>query len=106
MKYHLQVTYNGKVIPYTLWAKSPVACVLNWITFGRFVGITLGKTVHLRDRYPEPRKIRHEECHIIQVHRMGVIKFYASYLWLAIKHGYNKHPYEQEARRYAGQPER
>jgi hypothetical protein len=28
---------------------------------------------------------------------MGRIKFYASYLWLQMKHGYRNHPYELEA---------
>lgn len=40
---------------------------------------------------------RHELQHVYQVQRMGWIKFYVSYLWLLMKHGYKKHPYEIEA---------
>lgn len=40
---------------------------------------------------------RHELEHCYQVKRMGRIKFYASYLWLQMKHGYKNHPYENEA---------
>ena len=43
------------------------------------------------------RHYRHELQHCYQVKRMGRIKFYASYIWLWLRHGYNNHPYEIEA---------
>ena len=51
---------------------------------------------------PSPSEVpntlyRHELEHCYQVKRMGRIKFYASYLWLQMKHGYRNHPYELEA---------
>ena len=50
------------------------------------------------------RHYRHELEHCYQVKRMGRIKFYATYLWLLIKHGYSNHPYEIEADERANDP--
>jgi len=44
------------------------------------------------------RQYRHELQHCYQVKRMGVLKFYASYLWLWMRKGYTNHPYELEAK--------
>jgi len=50
------------------------------------------------------RHYRHELEHCYQVKRMGRIKFYATYLWLWIKGGYDSHPYEVEADERANDP--
>lgn len=47
---------------------------------------------------------RHELEHVYQVQRMGWWKFYISYLWLAIRHGYDLHPYEVEAVSHQTEP--
>lgn len=44
------------------------------------------------------RLIRHEQAHWRQWQRMGTIRFYASYLWGLVRHGYQNHPLELEAR--------
>lgn len=40
----------------------------------------------------------HELVHWQQYQALGVVKFYAKYLWLLLKHGYTNHPMEKEAR--------
>ena len=40
---------------------------------------------------------RHELEHVYQIQRMGWLRFYVSYLWLLMRHGYDSHPYELEA---------
>jgi hypothetical protein len=42
---------------------------------------------------------RHELEHIKQVEREGWLKFYLTYLWYQVKYGYEKNPYEIEARK-------
>jgi hypothetical protein len=38
-------------------------------------------------------------AHWAQYQRMGAVRFYAVYLWLLLRHGYQNHPMEIEARR-------
>ena len=51
---------------------------------------------HNRKRVTE-QLFRHELEHVYQVQRMGWLRFYVSYLWLLMRHGYDSHPYELEA---------
>lgn len=46
----------------------------------------------------DERLARHETAHWIQYQRMGVVRFYVTYLWLLLRHGYWNHPMEVEAR--------
>jgi len=50
---------------------------------------------------------RHEWQHVIQVRRVGWLRFYASYLWQQITVGYRDNKWEVEARanRYSKMPE-
>jgi len=41
---------------------------------------------------------RHEDCHKVQWKRDGIVKFSIKYLWYNIRYGYDKNPYEIEAR--------
>lgn len=50
------------------------------------------------------RHYRHELQHCYQVKRMGRFKFYITYLYKLAKYGYEKHPYEEEARERADTP--
>lgn len=52
----------------------------------------------LKERMDNERLIRHEQCHWDQYLRMGVIKFYAVYLYKHFKYGYENNPLEVEAR--------
>jgi hypothetical protein len=63
-------------------------------------GITLPPFgIYLRAGYEENAVLRaHEAVHWAQYERMGAVKFYANYLWQALKHGYRENPMEIEAR--------
>jgi len=47
---------------------------------------------------------RHEMEHVYQVRRMGWFCFYIKYLWLGIRYGYKKHPFELEANERENDP--
>jgi hypothetical protein len=47
---------------------------------------------------------RHELQHIYQVQEHGWLKFYLSYLWESIRHGYKGNKYELEANAVENQP--
>lgn len=42
--------------------------------------------------------IRHEQVHWQQYKRMGVVKYYATYLYQVLRYGYRNSPMEREAR--------
>jgi len=44
------------------------------------------------------RLIRHEQAHWRQWQRMGTVRYYVTYLWGLLRHGYTNHPMELEAR--------
>lgn len=46
----------------------------------------------------DPALQRHENVHWRQYQSMGAVRFYVTYLWLLMRHGYIKHPMEIEAR--------
>jgi hypothetical protein len=50
------------------------------------------------------RLFRHELEHVYQVKRMGWFKFYSTYLWYSLRHGYWNNPYEIEARAMENEP--
>lgn len=78
----------------------PAPSVVRWLlrAFG-FGGVTLPPfgVFILAERMGEGRLIRHEQAHWRQYERMGLIRYYASYLW-GLRHGYINHPMEREAR--------
>jgi hypothetical protein len=41
---------------------------------------------------------RHEECHWDQYKRMGLVKYYVTYVFYHFKYGYKNNPMEIEAR--------
>lgn len=45
-----------------------------------------------------PRLTKHEAAHWAQYERMGAIRFYVGYIALWVRHGYQNHPWEVEAR--------
>ena len=47
---------------------------------------------------------KHEMHHVHDMRRMGVLKWYVTYLWLAIRRGYRNHPYEKEAYEHQNEP--
>lgn len=68
---------------------NPLTCRMHFKDKNRYLQIDLDTTLY-----------KHEECHILQIKREGKIKFLFSYLFMLIKYGYDKNPYEVEAREY------
>lgn len=58
-------------------------------------GIIYVRPGRVRDR----RLIAHKMMHIEQMDRDGRLLFSARYVWWLLRHGYERHPYEVEARR-------
>lgn len=56
-----------------------------------------------RDKFTD-QHFRHELQHCYQIERLGRLKFYALYVVLWFKHGYNEHPFEIEAEIYEREP--
>jgi hypothetical protein len=53
--------------------------------------------------WPPPEGlVAHEEVHLAQIERYGALGFTARYLWLLMRHGYEAHPMEIEARIRSG----
>jgi hypothetical protein len=79
----------------------PAPHIIRWFlrTFG-YGGITLPPFAIfiLAERINEPGLIRHEQAHWQQYQRMGAVRFYATYLWNNLRHGYRNNPMEIEAR--------
>ena len=46
--------------------------------------------------------VAHEQVHLDQLARLGPVRFVARYLWLLLRHGYEAHPMEREAREISG----
>jgi hypothetical protein len=77
VKYHF--------LPFRFWGWIGGMTLYPWILFKR-------PKNEISDRL-----FRHELEHWYTVQKMGWIKFYASYLWESVKHGYEKNKYELAA---------
>lgn len=79
----------------------PARHVVRWFlrTFG-YGGITLPPAgiYILAERLGNERLVRHEQCHWQQAQRMGIVRWYVTYLWYNLQHGYWNNPLEIEAR--------
>ena len=78
-------------------ARHIIRWFLRWRGYGGITLPPLGIYI-LRERMREDKLVRHEQAHWAQYVRMGAVKFYAKYLWLLVRHGYQNHPMEIEAR--------
>lgn len=57
----------------------------------------------LPERMADAKLILHESVHWQQYERMGLLRFYSSYVWGLLRYGYNAdHPMEREAREKSG----
>lgn len=85
----------------------PAPHLIRWFlrTFG-YGGITLPPLgiYILVEHLGSQRLIRHEQAHWRQWQRMGTVRFYATYIWLWLRHGYRNNPLEIEARAAEVQP--
>jgi purine-cytosine permease-like protein len=52
----------------------------------------------LAEHMHSQRLIRHEQAHWAQWQRMGTVRYYATYIWQVLRHGYRNAPMEIEAR--------
>jgi len=75
-----------------------------WLRLTGYDGITLPPFgIFIRaECLADDRLCRHEAAHWRQYERMGVVRFYAAYLWGLLRHGYHDHPMEREARAAEG----
>jgi hypothetical protein len=65
-----------------------------------FAGVTLPWGIYiLPERLQDARLVRHEQEHARQINELGVIGFYARYLWFTLRHGYRNNPLEEQARK-------
>jgi hypothetical protein len=79
----------------------PAPHVIRWfLRAAGFGGITLPPLgiFILPERLHQGWLVRHEQAHWQQAQRMGVVRFYATYIWYTIRHGYRNNPMEVEAR--------
>ncbi len=65
-----------------------------------FAGITLPPfgIFITPERFDDAALARHESVHWAQYQRMGLLKFYAAYVWYSLRYGYQNNPMEIEAR--------
>ena len=65
-----------------------------------FAGVTLPWAIYiLPERWQDEKLRRHEQAHWEQMKTLGVLKFYATYLWYTLRYGYKKSPLEVQARK-------
>lgn len=78
-------------------ARGPLAW---WLRLAGYAGITLPPfgIFLVPERFSDERLRRHELAHADQARRLGALRFYAVYLLLFARHGYDNHPMEIEAR--------
>ena len=77
-------------------AKGIIAFMLRRAGFG---GITLPSGIYiLREHMNDHALIAHERIHQRQMIRLGMIRFYALYLYQWLRYGYEAMPLEREAR--------
>jgi hypothetical protein len=79
-------------------APSLLATILRWRGF-RAITLPPFGIYALPECCGDARLLRHEQEHWRQYERMGVLKFYAVYLWYSLKYGYRNNPMEIEARK-------
>ena len=79
----------------------PAPHIVRWFlrTFG-FGGVTLPPLgiFILAERINEDALVRHEQVHWAQYQRMGIVRFYATYIYQVLRYGYHNAPMEVEAR--------
>jgi hypothetical protein len=87
-------SYEGSMI-------KPATGMIRWfLTQFGYGGITLPPfgIYILVERMHEPDLVRHENVHWVQYKELGLIKFYALYLWFNLRYGYQNNPMERHAR--------
>lgn len=73
---------------------------VKWLRPFWWIGaITLGHNIYFRWKKEDVGewRIKHELKHVEQVERVGLVKFYLTYVWYLLRYGYKDNPYEVEA---------
>ena len=65
----------------------------------RFIAVTLGSRVYTPLSELSEATLRHERVHVEQWKRHGIVRFAFLYLFYHVKFGYERNPFEVEARR-------
>ena len=74
-----------------------------WLKATGFSAITMPwRVAYYRDWPPPAGLVAHEAVHLEQIERYGAWGFAVRYLWLLMRHGYEAHPMEIEARIRSG----
>jgi hypothetical protein len=97
--------YNPKPIVVRIKEQSLRARIGAWKLGTKRVAMVWGYQILLHNTSREEflankAWVRHELRHIWQVHQMGAVKFLWRYFVLALKFGYQNHPYERDARHH------
>lgn len=71
-----------------------------------YVAITIGKLIFVRGKFLPQETITHELRHTVQWKELGFFNFLRQYLTENKTVGYQCNRFEEEARRFAGQPTR
>jgi hypothetical protein len=79
----------------------PARHIIAWFLrrFG-FAGVALAPwgIYILPEHLGNHRLVQHERQHWQQYQRMGLLRYYVTYLWGLVRYGYRNHPMELEAR--------
>lgn len=70
-----------------------------WLERTRWAGVALPPFgAWIEPRYMNDQAlVRHELRHLEQAREMGTLRFYATYLWYAVRYGYRNNPLELDA---------
>lgn len=83
------------------WAKGMVLWPWMWMKYTNIQSNPTSAYEEAKAKQDEAwnkRLFRHELEHCYQIRREGRLKFYSTYIWYQLKYGYEKNPYEVEAR--------
>ena len=69
-----------------------------WALPRKYVAVTLWDHVFTRLEHLEESILRHEEVHVRQWKRHGLVRFAFLYTWFHFRYGYCRNPFEVEAR--------
>jgi hypothetical protein len=79
----------------------PARGLIDWVLRRTgFAGVCLAPwgIFILPEHLANQRLTRHEIAHWRQYQRMGLLRYYSTYFWGLLRHGYRNHPMELEAR--------
>ena len=87
-------------------ARVNIKCAVPWLREHGIRGIVIWPTIYFAPPAHgiTPELFKHELTHAYQIMRDGVLLFYLKYFWYRLRHGYEDHPYELEARQAQAYP--